>query len=41
MIACTVRLVASPTIEEGRRQIRRLYLTWGLFVIVFTLTRLL
>ncbi|NVO66202.1 UbiA family prenyltransferase [Methanofollis tationis] len=41
MIYCTVHLVMSPTIEEGRRQIRRLYLTWGLFVIVFTLTRLL
>jgi geranylgeranylglycerol-phosphate geranylgeranyltransferase len=41
MIYCTMRLMRSPTIAEGRRQIRRLYLSWGLFVIVFTLTRLL
>jgi len=40
MIYCTIRLMRSPTIAEGRNQIRRLYLSWGLFVIVFTLTRL-
>jgi len=40
MIYCTMRLMRSQTIAEGRNQIRRLYLSWGLFVIVFTLTRL-
>ncbi|TAJ44291.1 prenyltransferase [Methanofollis fontis] len=41
MIHCSMRLMRSRTIAEGRTQIRRLYLSWGLFVIVFTLTRLL
>jgi geranylgeranylglycerol-phosphate geranylgeranyltransferase len=38
MIYCSLNLVRSRTIEEGRVQIRRLYLAWGLFVIVFTIT---
>ena len=29
------RLILSNTIEEGRIQIRRLYLTWGMFVAIF------
>jgi len=41
MISCSVRLVRSQSIAEGRDQIRRLYLAWGLFVIVFTISRLL
>lgn len=41
MMYCTIRLVRSRTIAEGREQIHRLYLSWGLFVIVFTLTRLM
>jgi len=28
-------LILSNTIEEGRVQIRRLYLTWGMFVALF------
>jgi geranylgeranylglycerol-phosphate geranylgeranyltransferase len=41
MISCTITLVRSRVIEEGRVQIRRLYLAWGLFVIVFAVTRIL
>ncbi|MDD1739755.1 MAG: prenyltransferase, partial [Methanothrix sp.] len=37
----TCRLLFSDTPEEGRAQIRRLYLTWGLFVAVFILTNLI
>jgi len=32
------RLMHSSTIEEGRAQIRRLYLTWGMFIAAFILT---
>jgi geranylgeranylglycerol-phosphate geranylgeranyltransferase len=35
------RLILSNTIEEGRIQIRRLYLTWGMFVLAFIFTRLI
>ena len=35
------RLLQSKTIEEGRVQIRRLYLTWGMFVAVFIFTNLI
>jgi geranylgeranylglycerol-phosphate geranylgeranyltransferase len=35
------RLILSNTIEEGRIQIRRLYLTWGMFVTVFIFTNLI
>jgi len=35
------RLLRSNTIEEGRAQVRRLYLTWGVFVAVFILTNLI
>jgi geranylgeranylglycerol-phosphate geranylgeranyltransferase len=41
MISCTLTLVRSRVIEEGRLQIRRLYLAWGLFVILFAFTRIL
>jgi geranylgeranylglycerol-phosphate geranylgeranyltransferase len=41
MISCAINLRRSRTIPEGRVQIRRLYLSWGFFVIIFTLTRLL
>jgi len=41
MISCTLTLVRSRVIEEGRLQIRRLYLAWGIFVIVFAVTRIL
>jgi len=40
MVYCAINLMRSRTIKEGRKHIRRLYLTWGLFVIVFTLARL-
>jgi geranylgeranylglycerol-phosphate geranylgeranyltransferase len=41
MIYCAVTLVRSQAIEEGRLQIIRLYLAWGIFVIVFAITRIL
>lgn len=41
MIWCSLILVRSRIIEEGRVQIRRLYLAWGIFVIVFAITRIL
>jgi geranylgeranylglycerol-phosphate geranylgeranyltransferase len=41
MIFCFLNLMRSRTIDEGRRQIRRLYLAWGLFVFVFTIIRIL
>ncbi|ACL16671.1 UbiA family prenyltransferase [Methanosphaerula palustris] len=40
-ISCLWSLMRSRTEEEGREQIRRLYLAWGLFVIVFAITRIL
>jgi geranylgeranylglycerol-phosphate geranylgeranyltransferase len=39
MIHCSRALMKSRIIEEGRVQIRRLYLAWGIFVIVFAITR--
>lgn len=41
MIFCSLNLVRFRTPEEGRLQVRRLYLAWGMFVIVFTFTRIL
>lgn len=41
MIVCSRDLVRCRTIEEGRVQVRRLYLGWGLFVFVFAITRVL
>jgi geranylgeranylglycerol-phosphate geranylgeranyltransferase len=41
MIWCSVNLVRVRTIEYGRVQIRRLYLAWGIFVIIFALSRIL
>jgi len=41
MIFCSRALMRSRIIEEGRVQIRRLYLAWGIFVIVFAITRVL
>jgi geranylgeranylglycerol-phosphate geranylgeranyltransferase len=41
MMYCATILVRSRVIEEGRLQIRQLYLTWGIFVIVFAATRIL
>lgn len=35
------RLLRSRSIEEGRFQIRRLYMTWGAFVAVYILTNLI
>ena len=35
------RLLRSNTIEEGRAQIRRLYLTWGVFVAIFIFSNLI
>ncbi len=40
MIYCSTNLVRFRTIEEGRVLIRRLYLAWGLFVIVFAFSRI-
>jgi geranylgeranylglycerol-phosphate geranylgeranyltransferase len=41
MIACTVQLVRSRTTEEGRVQVRRLYLSWGIFMIIVILFQIL
>jgi geranylgeranylglycerol-phosphate geranylgeranyltransferase len=41
MISCVLTLARSRLIEEGRVQIRRLYLAWEIFVIVFAITRIL
>jgi geranylgeranylglycerol-phosphate geranylgeranyltransferase len=41
MIWCTTKLVRARTPEEGRLKIRRLYLAWGLFFIVFAVSRIL
>lgn len=41
MISCAIRFMRSRTIADGRDQIRRLYLAWGLFMVVFIITRLL
>ena len=41
MIICVIKLMRSETTDKGRVQIRRLYLTWGLFVFVFAFSRIL
>lgn len=41
MIYCVLVLMKSRVIGEGRVQVRRLYLAWGIFVIVFAVTRIL
>lgn len=41
MIRCTVRLLTDRSIEEGRMQVRRLYLSWGAFVIALVIYRIL
>jgi hypothetical protein len=41
MIYCSQNLMPSRTPEGSRVQIRRLYLAWGMFVIVFAFTRIL
>lgn len=41
MIRCVLALVRSTDDGEGRRQVIRLYLAWGVFVIVFAATRIL
>ena len=41
MIFCLLNLLRHQTIEEGRKYIRRLYLGWGLFVLVFAISRIL
>ncbi|MDD1712840.1 MAG: UbiA family prenyltransferase, partial [Methanoregulaceae archaeon] len=41
MLWCSLALMRSRIPDEGRLQIRRLYLAWGVFVIVFTITMVL
>lgn len=41
MIGCVLSLVRSVGTEEGRVQIQRLYLGWGVFMVVFALSRVL
>ena len=41
MVWCAVTLIKTPVVEEGRRQMVRLYMAWGIFVIVFAATRIL
>jgi geranylgeranylglycerol-phosphate geranylgeranyltransferase len=40
-ISCWWRLARARTVDEGREQVRRLYLAWGLFVVVSVVTRIL
>lgn len=40
MLSCSLSLMSSRTIEEGRVQIRRLYLSWGVLVIALVLSRI-
>lgn len=41
MIVCVVNLAADRSIDEGRVWIRRLYLSWGVFMILVVLIRVL
>lgn len=41
MIWCVMTLVSSTVIEEGRRQMVRLYMAWGIFVIAVAAIRIL
>lgn len=41
MISCTLALMRSRTIDEGRVQIRRLYLSWGVLVIAVVISRVI
>jgi geranylgeranylglycerol-phosphate geranylgeranyltransferase len=41
MAVCVVNLIRARTTEEGRVQVKRLYLSWGLFVFVFAFSRVL
>ncbi|MBT8508263.1 prenyltransferase [Methanomicrobiaceae archaeon CYW5] len=41
MIWCTIQLLRDRSIEEGHRQVRRLYLAWGAFVIVLVVSGIL
>ena len=40
-ISCWWKLSRARTVDEGREQVRRLYLAWGLFVVVSVITRVL
>ncbi len=40
-ISCWWNLARARTVDEGREQVRRLYLAWGLFVVVSVITRIL
>lgn len=41
MAWCVLSLVRSATTDDGRVQIRRLYLAWGVFMVVFAISRVL
>jgi len=41
MVFCVLHLLRAGSIDEGRVQVRRLYLTWGLFVFVFAFSRMI
>ena len=41
MISCVLALMRRRVSEQGRVHIRQLYLAWRIFVIVFTITRIL
>jgi geranylgeranylglycerol-phosphate geranylgeranyltransferase len=36
-----IRLIGSRSIEEGRAQIRRLYLTWGMLALALIVSNLI
>lgn len=41
VIVCVLKLMKSGTTQEGRVQVKRLYLAWGLFVFIFAISRLI
>lgn len=41
MVWCVIKLVRDRSTEEGREQVKRLYLSWGIFMVLFVIARLL
>jgi geranylgeranylglycerol-phosphate geranylgeranyltransferase len=41
MIGCVISLLRADRVEESRVQVQRLYFSWGLFVFVFALSRVI
>ncbi len=41
VVWCVLKLMRAKTIDEGRVQVRRLYLSWGVFVFVYAFSRVI